>query len=90
MQVLSSILEGAKTELGPILESTLGSESGLQSFNFLGNSLLIEVDKTITENFAGIFCYERHIYVAMFRQLHLQGTASIIQFISGNPYKLPP
>ena len=53
LQVLTGILNRVGPELGPLLEVTLGSESGLQSFNFLGSSLLAEVDHGIAENLPG-------------------------------------
>ena len=53
LQVLTGILDRVGPELGPLLEVTLGSESGLQSFNFLGGSLLAEVDHVVAENLPG-------------------------------------
>lgn len=40
--------------LGPLLEITGTSESSLQGFNFLGSSLLVEVDQAITEHLPGV------------------------------------
>lgn len=53
MQVLDRVLGEVSSNIGPLLEITSGSESSLQSFNFLGNSLLSEVDEAIAENMPG-------------------------------------
>lgn len=53
MQVLRGILDKLPSTLGPLLEATSGPESSLQNFNFLGNSLLIEVDSMIAESMPG-------------------------------------
>jgi len=47
LQVLEEVSARVAPDLGPLLEVSSGPESSLQSFNFLGNSLLAEVDHAI-------------------------------------------
>ncbi len=53
MQVLKGILEKLPSTLGPLLDVTSGPESSLQNFNFLGNSLLAEVDSMVADSMPG-------------------------------------
>jgi len=53
LQVLEEVAARVEPDLGPLLEVTSGPESSLQSFNFLGNSLLAEVDYAVGEIISG-------------------------------------
>lgn len=52
LQVLSGVLDRVSSQLAPLLDTAHASESGQQSFDFLGNSLLPEVDSAIASNLA--------------------------------------
>ena len=53
LQVLEGILAQVQERLGGLLETTMAPQSGLQGFDFLGNSILAAVDQQVANSLPG-------------------------------------
>jgi hypothetical protein len=47
--VLQAVTGGMRQDVGELLEMTLAPQSGLHSFNFLGNSIVAAVDSALAD-----------------------------------------
>ena len=52
-QVLETMLTRVQEECGALLQTTMAPQSGLQSFDFLGNSILAAVDQQVASSLPG-------------------------------------
>lgn len=53
--VLETMLTRVQEECGALLQTTMAPQSGLQSFDFLGNSILAAVDQQVASSLPGAF-----------------------------------
>lgn len=53
LQVLDALLAQVQEHCSWLLEATMAPQSGLQSFNFLGNSILAAVDQQVSSSMPG-------------------------------------
>ncbi len=52
-QVLETMLTRVEEQCGELLQTTMAPQSGLQSFDFLGNSILAAVDQQVASSLPG-------------------------------------
>jgi len=52
-QVLETMLTRVQEQCGELLQTTMAPQSGLQSFDFLGNSILAAVDQQVASSLPG-------------------------------------
>lgn len=55
-QVLAAIADGVQREMGELLSAVMAPASGLHAFEFLGGSLMPEVDEAISKALPG-WCF---------------------------------
>lgn len=54
LQVLGTVLARVQNRCGALLEATMAPQSGLQGFDFLGNSILAAIDQQVANSLPGI------------------------------------
>ena len=52
-QVLDTLLTRVQEQCGELLQTTMAPQSGLQTFDFLGNSILAAVDQQVASSLPG-------------------------------------
>jgi hypothetical protein len=61
LQVLAAIAEGVQRDMGELLSAVMAPASGLHAFDFLGGSLMPEVDEAISKAMPGTCGQPFHI-----------------------------